>query len=777
MNCFPCFSSQRSKKETGKKEHDSPYDALVQSRVPENMEVSNQVESGNIPVQTFNFRELAAATKNFRQECLLGEGGFGRVYRGTLQATGQVVAVKQLDRNAMQGNNEFLVEVAKLSLLRHPNLVNLIGYCADGDQRLLVYEFMPGGCVEGHLLDIKPGKKPLDWITRMKIAYGAAQGLEYLHDKANPPVIYRDLKSSNVLLDEEFNPKLSDIGLAKLGPSADKMPMQSRVMGTYGYSAPEYSRSGKLTTTADVYSFGVVLLELITGRRAIDTTKPVDEQNLVAWAQPIFREPKKFPDMADPLLKKQFPERGLNQAVAIAAMCLQDEPAARPLMSDVVTALSFLSMATEENSIPPTLPPSISSKLHCISSKLQFLEHSDTGKLKEQHNSVHNADTDSESEHDQNDEVRNSQEGSVSSSRSSSVHTPGKSALTIDHSRRSSDGSASSREESSISSNEGGASLSQKSSAKSLFSLGHASSEETSRDAHGKSDSLSQKSSNNSLFSSSHKYSKESQDASFSPSHEDSRKSPFSSSHKSSRKSPENDDYFSSSSSSDSVDESPSSSRERSSRKLLDKSNYASQKSSMKPQDENVSLGHNSSRKSTDGSVSVSDKSSWKSQDENDSLDHNSSRKLVDGSVSLSRKSSRKSKDGNVSLRRNSSRKSPEGNVSLSRKSSRRSQEGNDSLHHNSSKNSADASVSLSRKSSRKSQHGNVSLHHNSSKGSHDESNSSGSSRKSRRRSTKVNDSLSYISSGGSQDGSEIDLDNTHRRPLTFTKAKTTVYF
>ena len=134
---------------------------------------------------------------------------------------------------------------------------------------------------------MKAGGKPLDWITRMKIAYGTAQGLEYLHDKTNPPVIYRDLKSSNVLLDEQFNAKLSDIGLDKLGPSADKMPMQSRMLGTYGYSAPEYSRSGKLTTIADVYSFGVVLLELITGRRAIDTTKPVDEQNLVAWVSRI----------------------------------------------------------------------------------------------------------------------------------------------------------------------------------------------------------------------------------------------------------------------------------------------------------------------------------------------------------------------------------------------------------------------------------------------------------------------------------------------------------
>ncbi|KAE8720769.1 Serine/threonine-protein kinase [Hibiscus syriacus] len=333
---------------------------------------ANQEEHAKIEAQKFSFRELAAATKNFRQECLLGEGGFGRVYKGTLQSSGQVVAVKQLDRNHMKGCKEFLVEVARLSLLRHANLVSLVGYCADGDQRLLVYEFLPGGSLEDNLLKSKDDKPEIDWLTRMKIAYGVAQALEYLHEKVDPPVIYCDLKSSNVLLDEKFNPKLSDIGLDKVGQSAESTSKQPRVMGMYGYSAPEYARSSILTAVADVYSFGVVLLELVTGRRAVDTTKPANQQNLVAWAQPLFKEPKKFPEMADPVLKKQFPERGLNQAVAIAAMCLQDEATARPLMGDVVAALSFLSTASEENNIPSALPPSISSKLHCISDKLRL---------------------------------------------------------------------------------------------------------------------------------------------------------------------------------------------------------------------------------------------------------------------------------------------------------------------------------------------------------------------------------------------------------------------
>ncbi|XP_073053399.1 serine/threonine-protein kinase PBL27-like isoform X1 [Primulina eburnea] len=308
--------------------------------------------TANIAAQTFTFRELAASTNNFRPECLLGEGGFGRVYKGRLESTGQVVAVKQLDRDGLQGNREFLVEVLMLSLLHHPNLVNLIGYCADGDQRLLVYEYMPLGSLEDHLHDLRPDKEPLDWNTRMKIAAGAAKGLEYLHDKANPPVIYRDLKSSNILLDNGYFPKLSDFGLAKLGPVGDKTHVSTRVMGTYGYCAPEYAMTGQLTLKSDVYSFGVVFLEIITGRKAIDNTKGAGEHNLVAWARPLFKDRRKFPKMADPLLQGRYPIRGLYQALAVAAMCLQEQAATRPLIGDVVTALTYLASQTYDPNAP-----------------------------------------------------------------------------------------------------------------------------------------------------------------------------------------------------------------------------------------------------------------------------------------------------------------------------------------------------------------------------------------------------------------------------------------
>ncbi|PNX76916.1 serine/threonine-protein kinase PBS1-like protein, partial [Trifolium pratense] len=255
-----------------------------------------------------------------------------------------VVAVKKLNKNGFQGSREFLAEVMILSFLHNTNLVNLVGYCSEGDQRILVYEYMSNGSLEDHLFELPPGKKPLDWYTRMKIAEGAARGLEYLHAEASPPVIYRDFKASNILLDENFNPKLSDFGLAKLGPTGDKTHVSTRVMGTYGYCAPEYASTGQLTTKSDVYSFGVVFLEMITGRRVLDFSRSSEEENLVTWALPLLKNKRKYTTLADPLLKGNYPMRGLYQALAIASMCLLDDATARPLIGDVVTALGVLAM-------------------------------------------------------------------------------------------------------------------------------------------------------------------------------------------------------------------------------------------------------------------------------------------------------------------------------------------------------------------------------------------------------------------------------------------------
>ncbi|XP_055814455.1 serine/threonine-protein kinase PBS1-like [Solanum dulcamara] len=359
MGCFCCFDSRKEEILNTQKDRDdlkevAPTNISRLSSGADRLKtrsisaISKRESLGlkdapavKIAAQTFTFRELAAATNNFRPESFIGEGGFGCVYKGRLPSS-QVVAVKQLDRNGLQGNREFLVEVLMLSLLNHPNLVKLVGYCADGDQRLLVYEFMPLGSLEDHLHDLPPDKESLDWNTRMKIAAGAAKGLEYLHDKTNPPVIYRDFKSSNILLDESYFPKLSDFGLAKLGPTGDKSHVSTRVMGTYGYCAPEYAMTGQLTVKSDVYSFGVVFLELITGRKAIDSSQPQGQQNLVAWARPLFNDRRKFAKLADPRLQGQFPMRGLYQALAVASMCIQDQAAARPPIGDVVNAISYL---------------------------------------------------------------------------------------------------------------------------------------------------------------------------------------------------------------------------------------------------------------------------------------------------------------------------------------------------------------------------------------------------------------------------------------------------
>ncbi|KAJ6860483.1 hypothetical protein NC651_036774 [Populus alba x Populus x berolinensis] len=288
---------------------------------------------------TFTYEELSFATNNFRSESLIGRGGFGAVFKGKLESTGQVVAVKQLDPSGIQGDKEFLVEVLMLSLLHHPNLVNLIGFCAEGDHRLLVYEYMPLGSLEDRLFDVTPHMEPLDWNTRMKIAAGAAGGLDSLHS-ANPPVIYRDLKASNILLEDGFNPKLSDFGLAKFGPVGDKSYVSTRVMGTYGYCAPEYASSGRLTIKTDIYSYGIVLLELITGHRALDEVNGHQEY-LVNWALPLMKD-HNFSRLADPMLKGKYSMSVLKKVIEVASMCLGENANSRPSSSELVQAMDYL---------------------------------------------------------------------------------------------------------------------------------------------------------------------------------------------------------------------------------------------------------------------------------------------------------------------------------------------------------------------------------------------------------------------------------------------------
>lgn len=299
-------------------------------------------------LRKFGFNELKSATRSFRPDNLLGEGGFGCVYKGWINENGPTpvkpgsgitVAVKTLNHDGLQGHKEWLAEVNYLGDLLHPNLVKLIGYCIEGDQRLLVYEFMPRGSLENHLFR---RSLPLPWSTRIKIALDAAKGLTFLHEEAERPVIYRDFKTSNILLDADYNAKLSDFGLAKDGPEGDETHVSTRVMGTYGYAAPEYVMTGHLTSKSDVYSFGVVLLEMLTGRRSMDKTRPNGEHNLVEWARPYLRERRRFYRLIDPRLEGQFSIRGAQKAVQLAAHCLTRDAKARPLMSEVVEVLKPL---------------------------------------------------------------------------------------------------------------------------------------------------------------------------------------------------------------------------------------------------------------------------------------------------------------------------------------------------------------------------------------------------------------------------------------------------
>ncbi|KAL8235138.1 hypothetical protein R6Q59_021238 [Mikania micrantha] len=261
-------------------------------------------------LDVFTYDEMRMTTKLFRQTEVLGEGGFGVVYKGTIDEsvrsgyTKIEVAVKELNPEGIQGDTEWLTEVNYLGNLQHPNVVKLIGYCCEEDHRLLVYEYMASGSVERHLF--RGGCNTLNWSRRMKIALHAAKGLAFLHNSERH-IIFRDFKTSNILLDENFNAKLSDFGLAKDGPMGAKTHVSTRVRGTHGYAAPEYCMTGHLTISCDIYAFGVVLLELMTGLRSVDTRRPSGEVHLVDWIRPLLLLGKKsIMGVIDPRMEGQF---------------------------------------------------------------------------------------------------------------------------------------------------------------------------------------------------------------------------------------------------------------------------------------------------------------------------------------------------------------------------------------------------------------------------------------------------------------------------------------
>ncbi|KAL0436100.1 UNVERIFIED_CONTAM: putative serine/threonine-protein kinase PBL16 [Sesamum radiatum] len=349
--------SSNAKSESPKEQSPSEAEKNPPSKLPSNPEEVEDLRRSTAanPLIAFTFNELKSITENFRQDYMLGGGGFGSVYKGYIsqdlrQGLHPIpVAVKVHDGdNSYQGHREWLAEVIFLGQLSHPNLVKLIGYCCEDEHRVLIYEYMARGSVENNLFSRV--LLPLPWSTRMKIAFGAAKGLAFLHE-AEKPIIYRDFKTSNILLDQDYNAKLSDFGLAKDGPVGTNLTflLMWFIFGVkFGVDC-----TGHLTPRSDVYSFGVVLLELLTGRKSLDKSRPAREQNLTDWAVPLLREKKKLENIVDPRLEGEYPIKGVHKAAMLAYHCLNRNPKARPLMRDIVDSLEPLQgqvAAADDNS-------------------------------------------------------------------------------------------------------------------------------------------------------------------------------------------------------------------------------------------------------------------------------------------------------------------------------------------------------------------------------------------------------------------------------------------
>ncbi|KAL8105534.1 putative receptor-like protein kinase At5g18500 [Apium graveolens] len=284
----------------------------------------------------FTLRDLQVATNRFATDNIIGEGGYGVVYRGHL-ANGSSIAVKKLFNNQGQAEKDFKVEVEAIGNVRHKNLVRLLGYCIEGTQRMLVYEFVSNGTLDQWLRGDMSHRGYLTWEARMKVVLGTAKALAYLHEAIEPKIVHRDIKSGNILLDDDFNAKISDFGLAKL-LGAGESHITTRVMGTYGYVAPEYANSGLLNEKSDVFSFGVVFLEAITGRDPVDHGRPKDEVNMVDWLKMMVAN-RRSEEVADPTMETKPPRTALKRALLVALRCVDPDSETRPSMSKVVRML------------------------------------------------------------------------------------------------------------------------------------------------------------------------------------------------------------------------------------------------------------------------------------------------------------------------------------------------------------------------------------------------------------------------------------------------------
>uniref|UniRef100_A0A3Q7FWD9 Protein kinase domain-containing protein n=1 Tax=Solanum lycopersicum TaxID=4081 RepID=A0A3Q7FWD9_SOLLC len=294
-----------------------------------------KVNTAKIDARQYSIADLQMATESFNVDNLIGEGSFGRVYRAQFD-DGKVLAVKKINSSALQNPEDFLDIVSEISRLNHPNVTELVGYCSEHGQHLLVYEFHKNGSLHDFLHLSDEESKPLTWNSRVKIALGTARALEYLHEVCSPSLVHKNIKSANIVLDAELNPHLSDCGLASLIADADQALNHNTGSG---YGAPEVAMSGLCTIKSDVYSFGVVMLELLTGRKPFDSARTRSEQDLVRWATPQLHDIDALAKMVDPALEGLYPVKSLSRFADVIALCVQPEPEFRPPMSEVVEAL------------------------------------------------------------------------------------------------------------------------------------------------------------------------------------------------------------------------------------------------------------------------------------------------------------------------------------------------------------------------------------------------------------------------------------------------------
>ncbi|PKU68643.1 Receptor-like serine/threonine-protein kinase SD1-6 [Dendrobium catenatum] len=297
----------------------------------------------------FDMSAIEIATNNFSDENKLGQGGFGPVYKGHLE-DGQEIAVKRLSRNSGQGLDEFMNEVRLISKLQHRNLVRLLGCCIHGEERLLIYEYMPNKSLDSFIFD-KAGRCQLSWQKRFDIILGIARGLVYLHQDSRLKIIHRDLKVSNVLLDKELNPKISDFGMARIVVGDEMEENTEKVVGTYGYMSPEYAMHGIFSVKSDVFSFGVIVLEVLTGKKNKVFDLNESHMSLVVHAWRLWSENKSL-ELVDDALKYGYPEQEVLRCMQVGLLCVQEESEDRPTMASVVLMLGSEAMTLPQPKRP-----------------------------------------------------------------------------------------------------------------------------------------------------------------------------------------------------------------------------------------------------------------------------------------------------------------------------------------------------------------------------------------------------------------------------------------